>query len=763
MKQWVAALGLWGVLTGAAQAAPFVIGHISIVGIKRISAATVRTYLPLHVGENLTPQRAERALNALFETGFFRDIKLLQEGDTLVVQVTERPSIARIDITGTHVIKAHKLLKSLAGIGLADGRVFNEALLHSTELDLRRQYFNRGYYAVRIKTVVKPLPRNRVSIHVAVSEGKIARIKQITVVGDHRYKESRLLGRFKLGAPNFLSFFTGNDRYSKQKMMADLENLRSFYLNRGYLHFRIISTVVAITPEKNWIYVTINVHEGHLYRISGYRFIGHTVLPPDELNRLIRLKPGEVFSREKITKGTRAVIDELGNRGYAFANVRVIPAIDEKTHTIGLSFFVEPGPRVYVRRIRFVGNTVTQGVVLRRAMRQYEGAWFSAARIKESLTLIRRLGFFNNVRVTTPPVPGHPDEVDVVIHVQERPTGSVVAGIGYSDLYGIFLNGSVSYQDLLGTGRQLSVTADTSVAYKDISLTYVNPYYTSSGISRGFNIYESTFNAAEAYTAAYNSRTVGAGVFYGIPIGENRAINLGLAVEQVKITTSSSSAYVAQQFVAQHGSTNNIIKATFGWSRNTLNNAIFPTSGTYQQVSGELGLPGGDLEYYRASYLASIFVPFGRQYSLKLSNEWSYGNGYGRTNGLPFFKNFYAGGANSVRGYQAESLGPRDILPPYDPIGGNKRVLATAEFYFPVPGTSRHNRSMRFSAFLDAGQVYGPGQPMAFGQIRTSVGVAFDWFSPIAPLSISIARPLNARPGDQTRTVQFTLGTLFMY
>ncbi len=763
MKPWLAALGLWGVLTGAAQAAPFVIGHISIVGIKRISAATVRTYLPLRVGERLTARRAERAIAVLFRTGFFRDIKLLQEGNTLVVQVAERPSIARIVLTGTHVIKAHKLLKSLAGIGFAEGRVFNEALLHQTELELRRQYFNRGYYAVRMKTTIKSLPRNRVSVDIAVSEGKIARIKQITVVGNDKFKESRLLGRFKLGAPNLLSFFTGNDRYSKQKLMADLENLRSFYLNRGYLHFRLISTVVAITPEKDWIYVTINVHEGHLYHLSGYRFVGHTVLPQDELYRLMNLKAGQSFSRERITKGTRRIIDRLGNRGYAFANVRVIPVVDRKKHTIGLTFFVEPGHRVYVRRIRFVGNTVTQDVVLRRAMRQYEGAWFSAARIKESLTLIRRLGFFNDVRVSTPPVAGHPNEVDVVVHVKERPTGSVVAGIGYSDLYGIFINGSVSYQDLLGTGKQLSVTADTSVAYKDISLTYVNPYYTSSGISRGFNIYESTFNAAAAYTAAYNSSTVGAGVFYGIPIGENRTINLGLAVEQVHITTNSSSAYVAQQFVAHYGSTNNIIKATLGWSRNTLNNAIFPTSGTYQQLSGEVGLPGGNLEYYRASYLASVFFPFGHQYSLKLSNEWSYGNGYGSTHSLPFFKNFYAGGANSVRGYQAESLGPRDILPPYDPIGGNKRVLASAEFFFPVPGTSRHNRSMRLSAFLDAGQVYGPGQRIDFGQIRTSVGFAFDWFSPIAPLSISVARPLNARPGDQTRTVQFTLGTLFMY
>lgn len=764
MKRWLTVLCLLGTLVGAAaQAAPFVIGHIAITGLKRISPATVKTYLPLRVGETLTAARAERAIVALFKTGFFRDVRLMQEGSTLVVAVRERPAIASIKITGTHVIKPHKLLKSLARMGFAKGRVFNRALLHETKQALRRQYFNRGYYAVQVVTKVKPLARDRVAVSIAVSEGKIARIKQITIVGNHKFKEQRLLGRFKLGPPGLFSFFTGNDRYSRQKLMADLENLRNFYLNRGFLRFRLMSTVVAITPSKDWIYVTENVHEGHVYRISHYEFLGKTVLPLKTLNSLMHLKAGEVFSRERITRGTHRIIGQLGNRGYAFANVRVVPRVNRRNHTIALSFFVEPGQRVYVRRIKFFGNTVTQDAVLRRTMRQYEGAWFSASRIKESVTLLRRLGFFDNVRVSTPPVPGHPNEVDVDVHVKERPTGSIVAGLGYSDLYGLFINGSVTYQDLLGTGKEVSVTADTSVAYKDINLTYVNPYYTSSGISRGFNIYDSSFNAAAAYTAAYNESTIGAGVFYGIPIGVNRSINIGLAAERVKLTANSTSAYVAQQFVAHHGSTNDIIKATFGWSRNTLNNAIFPTDGTYQQLSGEIGLPGGSLEYYRASYLASVFFPLGPQESLKLSSEWSYGHGYGNTHNLPFFKNFYAGGASSVRGYQNESLGPRDILPPYDPIGGDKRVLASAEYFFPVPGTSKHNRSMRLSTFIDAGQVYGPGQPIAFSQIRTSFGIAFDWFSPIAPLSISIARPLNAHPGDQTRAVQFTLGTLFMY
>ncbi len=763
MRRWWTALVLWSALIAAAHAAPFVIGRITVTGLKRISRSTVMTYLPLRVGERLTPERAGRAIHALFRTGFFRDVKLMQEGRTLIVAVRERPAIASIRITGTHVIKAHKLLQSLARMGFAKGRVFNNALLHETKQALRRQYFNRGYYAVRVVTKVKPLPRDRVAVHIAVSEGKIARIKQITVVGNHQFKEGRLLDQFKIGPPNLLSFFTDNDRYSREKLMASLENLRNFYLNRGFLRFRLISTVVSITPSKDWIYVTENVHEGHVYRISGYRFAGHTVLSNARLQKLMRLKPGAVFSRERITAGTRRITSTLGNHGYAFANVRVLPHVDRATHTIALTFVIEPGQRVYVRRIRFFGNTVTQEAVLRRTMRQYEGAWFSARRVKQSVTLLRRLGFFDNVRVTTPPVPGHPNEVDVDVHVKERPTGSIVAGLGYSDLYGLFINGSVTYQDVLGTGKEVSVTADTSVAYKDINLTYVNPYYTSSGISRGFNVFDSSFNAAAAFTAAYNESTVGAGVFYGIPIGVNRQINVGLAAERVHLTTNSSSAYVAQQFVARHGSTNDILKATLGWSRNTLNNAIFPTSGTYQQATAEIGLPGGSLEYYRLSYLASVFFPFGRQYSLKLSTQWSYGHGYGSTHNLPFFKNFYAGGANSVRGYQNESLGPRDILPPYDPIGGDKRVLGSAEFFFPVPGTSRNNRSMRLSAFFDAGQVYGPGQPVAFTKIRTSVGIAFDWFSPIAPLSISIARPLNPGPESQTRAVQFTLGTLFMY
>ncbi|MHB1586470.1 MAG: outer membrane protein assembly factor BamA [Acidiferrobacteraceae bacterium] len=761
MQKFFAALVLCLLFLPTASAAEsFVIKNIRVQGLQRISKGTVFNYLPVTIGERLTPARMQKAINALFKTGFFEDVQLERQGHDLIVVVRERPSIDHIKITGAKEIGKKVLRKALAEIGLSKGRVFKRSMFDLLEQQLRNQYFARGYYAVRITPTITKLPRNRVAVNVAVAEGKVAKIRQITIVGNGAYKQKTLLKRFTLGTPNLFSIFTKNDQYSKQKLRGDLEKLRSYYEDRGYLEFAIDSTQVSITPDKESVYITVNVTQGQRYRVSSYRLVGRFPVPQEQIQKLVSIKPGGYFSRQQVTDSTKRITDLLGDRGYAFAKASAVPKIDRTTHEVSFRIVISPGPRVYVRKVIFTGNTSTRDYVLRREMRQFEGGLFSSAQIRESVKRLKRLGFFNQVTVDTRRVPGHPDQVDVNVHVKERPTGSFLIGVGYSDLEGPLVNGSISYQNLFGTGKSISLSANNSAVDKYFNLNYTNPYYTESGISRSFNLFASTFNATAANIGAYNSSTRGAGVNYGIPISENRVVNGGLTFERVQFSVTSASPEVAQLFVDQYGSDNRVLKANVGWTRDTLNNAIFPTKGTYQSISGQLALPGG-LEYYKLAYLTSLYYPVSRRTTVKMDGQLAYGNGYGNTQGLPFFENFFAGGSNSVRGYQARSLGPKDVLPPYYPIGGNKEVLASVEYLFPVPGTSAHNRSMRFSVFVDSGMVYGPAQRVDLGQLRYSVGIAFNWFSPIAPLSISLAHALNAQPGDSTQALQFTLGTLF--
>jgi outer membrane protein insertion porin family len=761
MRKFLAALVVCLLLLPAAHATQsFVVQKIRVEGLQRISKGTVFNDLPVSIGEKLTPARMQKAIKALFKTGFFQDVRLERQGNDLIVVVRERPSIASIKITGAKEIGKKVLKKALAQIGLSRGRVFKRSMFDLMQHQMRNQYFARGYYGVRITPTITKLPRNRVSVNIVVAEGKVAKIQQITIVGNSAFKQKKLLKRFTLGTPDIFSFFTKNDQYSKQKLRGDLEKLRSYYEDRGYLEFAIDSTQVSITPDKESIYITINVTQGHRYRVSSYSLVGKFPIPQATLDKLVSIKPGAYFSRQQVTDSTKRIMDLLGDKGYAFAKASAVPKVDRATHEVSFRIVINPGPRVYVRKIKFIGNTSTRDYVLRREMRQFEGGVFSSKQIRRSVERLKRLGFFNRVTVNTRRVPGHPDEVDVHVHVKERPTGSFLIGVGYSDLYGPLLNGSISYQNLFGTGKSISLSANNSLVDRYYNLSYTNPYYTRSGISRTFNVFSSTFNGIAANIGAYSSGTEGAGVNYGIPISENRTLSVGLAYELVQISVTNASPEVAQLFVNQYGSSNRVIKANVGWTRDTLNNAIFPTKGTYQSISGEVALPGG-LRYYKLAYLADLYYPVSRRTTVKVDGQLAYGNGYGGTNGLPFFENFFAGGSDSVRGYQARTLGPKDVLPPYYPIGGNKEVLASVEYLFPVPGTSAHNRSMRFSVFVDSGQVYGPGQPIALGQVRYSVGVAFNWFSPIAPLSISLAHAVNAQPGDSTRVLQFTLGTLF--
>lgn len=759
MKRFLAALALALLPALAWALEPFVVKDISVEGLQRIAAGTVFNYLPVKIGDKLTEKGAEEAIRALYKTGFFRDVRLERKGDVLIVSVVERPSIAGIRITGTHEFSESDLKKGLKELGLSEARIFNRSLLDRVEQELRSQYFSKGFYAVTIQPTVTPLERNRVDIDIAVTEGPPARIREIVIVGNLEFPTSRLLDLFTLGPAPWWAVFSSRDQYSKQKLSGDLERLKNFYQDRGFLESTVDSTQVSITPDKEAIYITVNISEGKRYTVSDVRLSGKFPVPESELRGLISLKPDAVFSRKEVTESAKRISDRLANDGYAFANVNAVPEVNKDSRTVSFNFFVDPGRRTYVRRVNFSGNIATHDEVLRRELRQLEGGWYSAEKIRRSRERLQRLGFFEDVNVETPAVPGTSDQVDINISVKERSTGSLMLGLGYGDS-GFSVNAAVTESNLFGTGKELSFRIDNSTVSRNLSVRYVNPYYTPDGISRGFTLFSNSIDTSSLDTAAYNTKTVGAGVFWGIPLTEYNRLNVGLDYESIGIETRDESAQVAKDFVAREGSPVSEVKLSLGWSSDSLDSAIFPSRGSVQRINGEVSVPGSDIEYYKLNYLLGRYWPLTDTTTFRAKVELGYGDGFGDTQTLPFFKNFYAGGSSTVRGYRASSLGPRD--PAVDQaIGGNRRVLGNAEYFFPMPGTAADNKSMRVSAFVDAGQVYGPGEKVDLGELRYSAGLAFNWFSPVGPLSFSYAKPLNSKPGDSTEQFQFTLGVPF--
>lgn len=740
----------------------FVVRDIRVEGLQRISAGTVFNYLPVKVGDTVTEQGAQEAIRALHKTGFFRDVRLERQGEVLIVSVVERPSIGSVRIVGTKEISEDDLKKGLKELGLAEGRVYNRSLLDRVEQDLRQQYFSRGYYAVLIKATATPVERNRVAITIDVSEGNPARIRQVKIVGDSVFDEDDLLDEFTQGpAPwwAWFSFLSSRDQYSKQKLAGDIERLRNYYQDRGYLEFAIESTQVTITPDKERLYITLNIREGKKYSIRDFKLAGTFVVPEEELKGLVTIKPGQVFSRKQVTETTKKITERLTNAGYAFANVNAIPEIDREKSQVFFTFYIDPGKRTYVRRINFSGNVSTRDYVMRREMRQLEGSWYAADKIQRSKVRLQRLGYFEDVNIATPAVPGTQDQVDMNVTVKERSTGNILFGVGYSDADGILLNASVNQNNLFGTGNELSAAIDTSKSTRNLNIRHTNPYLTQSGISQSFSLYSTKFDAANAGTAAYNSTTQGVGLVYGVPLSEDNRVFLGFDIERVKISTTTTSSQISQDFVAQYGDDNFIYKGTLGWTKDTLDSRIFPTSGLILSLSGEAAIPRSDLQYYKGTAAATGYLPLTEDFTFRAKGEIGYGAGYGDTTELPFYKNFYAGGSTTVRGYKSRSLGPRDSKEPFDPIGGDRRVLANMELLFPLPGATQQDaKSMRLSWFVDGGQVYGPGQTLDLGELRYSTGLAFNWLSPVGPLAFSYAFPLNEKPGDQVERFQFTLG-----
>ncbi|MFN2309488.1 MAG: outer membrane protein assembly factor BamA [Gammaproteobacteria bacterium] len=759
MNHLLRACVMVGALAGAQPALafePFTVTDIRVEGLQRIAAGTVFSHLPVKTGETFDETRSAAAVRALFRTGFFNDVRIERDAGILVVVVQERPAISSIEITGSKDIEAEPLLASLKEIGFAEGRVFDRALLDKVEQELERQYFSRGKYAVKITTTVTPLERNRVGISIAVSEGLAARIKQISIVGNQAFDDKTLLGEFQLSTPTLMSFYTGVDQYSKQKLSGDLEALRTYYLDRGYINFNIDSTQVSITPDKKDIYITINLTEGEQYRVKEVRLAGDLVVEPEVLFPLIDLNPGDVFSRKQVTETVTRVGAKLGDQGYAFANVNTIPEVDNEAREVVVTFFVDPGKRVYVRRVNMVGNTRTRDEVLRREMRQMEGGWFSSAAVERSRTRLDRLGFFEEVNVETPTVPGSTDQVDVNYSVTERPSGNLMVGLGYAQSSGILFNASVTQENFLGTGKRVNVAFNNSRVNTVYSFSYLNPYYTLDGVSRGLGAYFRSTDAGQANLVEYTADTFGGNVSYGIPLSEYNTARLDVQFENMDIKAGIYSPLTVTQFIDTHGNEFNNLKFTGSWTYDSRNRVIFPDQGTLQRASLSSTVPGLDLQFYKLGYEHQTFVPLTRLFTLKLNGEVGYGDGYGDFDELPFFENYYAGGVRSVRGFEDNTLGPIDPLSG-DPVGGGFRLVGNVELLFPPPFFAKTN-SFRMSAFLDLGNVFPEYSDFEFGELRYSVGVGATWLSPLGALTFSLAKALNEKPGDQPQVFQFTVG-----
>ena len=741
--------------------AQFEIQDIRVEGLQRISAGTLFNYLPVEVGTILEEGRYAEVLRALFRTGFFTDVRLEREGGVLVVRVTERPSIARIGFEGNQDISKEDLTEALKQLGLAEGQVFDRSLLDRTELELRQLYFARGRYAVRIESEVQELPRNTVSLTLEISEGTVARIKSIRVIGAETFREKDLLDELELTSPGWLTWFSKRDRYSRAQLTADLESLRSYYLDRGYLKFNIESTQVSITPDRKDIYITINISEGPQYQVSRVELAGELPLPEDSLLPLVTLSAGDVFSRAQATETARRISDRLGDEGYAFANVNTVPEIDEDSQQVGLTLFVDPGRRVYVRRIDYSGNTRTYDEVMRREMRQMEGAWFSTTDVDRSRTRLERLGYFDEVNVETPEVPESTDQVDVRYSVKERASGSLVLGAGFSQGSGVVLNASVSQENFLGTGKRVSFTFNNSEVNRIYAFGYSNPYYTIDGVSRGFNIYYRTTDASRANLSDYTLDRYGGDVSYGIPLSEFNYLRFTMAATRTTVNFTESTPQRIIDLLEDKGTSEfDVLDATLSWSHDTRNRAIFANRGSLARFSTEVSVPGSDWEYYKLTYGQEIYLPLSQRYTLFLRGEVGYGDGYGEDEDLPFYENFFAGGVRSVRGFESNSLGPRDP-DTGDPIGGELRTIGSIELFLPSPFGGDDMGSFRVSGFFDFGQVYESADSFELADLRYSVGVGVQWLSPLGPLSLSFAKPLNSDEFDEEEPIQFTFGAAF--
>ena len=797
MKKIALALLLLFCFRAVFAVTPFIITDIRVEGLERLEAGTVFNYLPLKVGDELNDEEARLSIKELFSTGFFKDVVLEQDGTTLVVKVVERPSIAEITITGNKVLESEALQNGLEQVGLVQGRIFNSTSLARVEQEIKDTYFSLGRYSATIESTVEELDRNRVAITLKIDEGRVATIKKVNIIGAKEIPASKLIDEMSLRDKRGFRLFSKRNQYSKQKLEADIEAIRSYYLDRGYHDFQIVSSNVEISPNKQNIFISINIDEGARYVFGDTVFESPGDVGIAGLEQLITIERGEPFSRKVVNASRSAITEKYSDQGYAFAEVRSIYETDREAKVVKTIFVIEPKQRVYVRKIEVTGNLSTRDQVIRRELRQFEGASYSTSAVSRSKERLQRLGYFERVTIETPAVPGTTDQVDMQVVVKERNTGSISFSVGYSDVDGALYGLNYSQRNLLGTGRELDFIANVTDVSESGQIVYTNPYHTPDGISRGFSLTSRQVDTSEVNSANYLINTTAGRVNYKIPIAETNSLNLGVTLEEIEIESSTSGTprefqeVIDDTFMTSQATGIELLIA-LGVSKDSRNDFFFPTQGSSRSASVELAFPGSEYEYYKLNLQNTHYVPLPRDFAAKTSIRFGFGDGFGDSDELPFFRRYFAGGSNSVRGYDSRALGPKssgfvnctagalsscsgDGISNKEPVGGDKRLLVNAELLFPPFGAEGVDK--RFSLFLDGGMVYGPeysfetignrvdrdrtDQALDLSRLRWSTGIQFNWFSPIGPISMFYSEALNNKDGDDTDAFQITVGTVF--
>ncbi|MAT52532.1 MAG: outer membrane protein assembly factor BamA [Porticoccaceae bacterium] len=785
----------FSLIASQASAEVFQVEDIRLEGLQRVSAGTVFAAMPVSVGDLVGDDSAQGITRALFRTGYFDDIKVARDGNVLIIAVKERPAVSEITFEGNKAIKTEDLMKALRDNGLAEGQIFRQTILEGMVQELQRQYVAQGRYGAIVETEVEELPQNRVAIKVNVKEGDVAKIKHINIIGANAFDQDELLDEFELSTGGWFSWITGDNKYAREKLSGDLERLQSWYLDRGYLRFAVDSTQVSISPDKESVYISINITEGDVYKVSEIALAGELIVPESDIRRLILLKEGDTFSQQAMTTTNERITRRLGNEGYTFTEVEGFPEISDDDNTAKITFFVNPGKRAYVRRIEFRGNSKTSDEVLRREMRQMEGGSASTALIDHSKVRLERLGFFKSVETETREVPGTNDQVDVIYSVEEQPSGSIGASVGFAQGTGLVLGANLQENNFLGTGNRVGVGLNRSTYQTNLQFNYTNPYFNTDGVSAGFNVFYRSTDYGEFNVANYTTDSFGTGVNFGYPLSEISSVGFGLNYENLSIDLGSFTSREITDFVDDNGDQYNFFTVNLNWVRSTLNRGVFATRGTSNRVSLDIAVPGSDVKYYRLSYAGQYFRPLTDSLTLKLRTDLGYGDAIGDTSRLPFFKNFYAGGFGSVRGFKRNTLGPQDTPAFYcpgqaggsvpegtvcddgnlarpsddpDPFGGNILVEAGAEIIFPLPFL-KDQRTVQASLFFDAGNVFdtecGDTQLNCFepdiGELRYAVGVGGTWLSGFGPITVSLGKALNAGDEDDEEFFQFSLGQTF--
>ena len=760
----------------AVRAEVFQVEDIRIDGLQRVSSGTVFASMPLSVGDLIDENTVRRATRSLFRTGYFDDIRISRDGGILIVTVKERPAMAEIKLSGNKAIPEEDLLKALRDNGLAEGQIFRQAVLEGMSRELERQYVGQGRYGATVTADIEELPRNRVGVHIKVDEGEVASIKHINVVGARAFDADEILSLFELKTSNILSWVFNDDKYSKEKLSGDLERIESFYLDRGYLKFSIETTQVAISPDRQSVFVTVNLNEGDVYTVDEIALAGDLVISEGEIRSLVRLKKEQTFSQLEMTNTSEIIKERLGNEGYTFAEVKGIPEVNEDDKTAKVTFFVNPGKRAYVRRIEFRGNTKTMDEVLRREMRQMEGASASTAKIEHSKVRLNRLGYFKEVQVDTQQVPGTNDQVDVIYTVEEQPSGSIGASVGFAQTYGLVLGANISERNFLGTGNNVSINLNQSAYTTNYGFSASNPYFTRDGIGAGFSVFMRETDYEEVNVSNYSTDSMGGSLTFSYPISDVSSIGFGLGLEILELKPGSFPSEEILDFIDENGEDFTTFTTSFNWGYSTLNRANLSTAGISHRVAVEFSVPGSDLEYYKTSYAGQYFRPLSESLTLRMRTDLGYGDSYGSGDRLPFFKNYFGGGWGSVRGYKKNTLGPRETPDPDnpfdnddDPFGGNMLVVGSVEVLFPVPFI-KDQRSIQAAAFLDAGNVFDTDcgdkdddfcQEPDLGDLRYSLGIGGTWISGFGPITASLAFPLNPGGEDEKEVFQFSLGQTF--